>query len=711
MCLSKFLEESSLSGSIQNLKEEAERILKRLKRALIVFDDANDLEIQRWIVALSNNFSKGGCRCLVTTYNSSGMFQQETKIQVEKLDFIQARRLFLSLLPEDRQEQSFELMDELIAFCDGLPLAIHQAAAYISRTGISVEKFLDHLQADQIAGTMMDWDADGIPYSGMAHQGVYSTFKETYDFILRTAEENRDYQVCGKMLQFLAFLDPMCIDEDFFRSLDSDFGNEMRYNAAVSVALKFGLLERDDSIRMRGVVQQVIRQLMKDKEQEERLRAIVSQLSRRSLEIVAAQRDFDVMLPVFLHMSYIQPLKGYALISRDTQIADLYCLTAEFLFAIGDYDGSEKQYQKASEIGDRLSRLRTWTGLAILYENKTDYSSAQAYIQKVEQNENLFEEFQKEYPKAWMSYLEVKGYLSIGNDQPEQAVTYYTQFMEYLNRAQIGENQKQYKGMLMLNGMGMSYERMKQYDRAEAYYQKALEVGRGAIDGYDRVPVSMVLVIGNYGTLLSETGRLDEAENYLKMEEQIYVNWTEEWKAGFEKKNHMRLWQYFFADRNINDFIDYASNQVSLGNLYCRRNREGDMEQALSCMQRGKALLQSFHADTHSLMLNIDTFLCSDLYRRGFYDQAIEMGTSILDNEQKYADNDAAKNAKIRLCQYLSYSYQACRQYKEAVNMLKRALSYVNACTSDNGEMKAEVRRELQIDRKLLFLQKCRILK
>lgn len=707
MCLSKYLERESVSGSVQNPKDEAEKLFRRLRNALIIFDDANDIEIQQWIEGLP----KGTCRYLVTTYNSSGVFMQEMKIQVEKLDLAQGSSLFLKLLPENKQNQPLEVIEQLILFCGGLPLAIRQAAAYISRTGIMVKDFLENLQKDLLAGEVLDQDADGIPYLGKMHQGVYLTFKQTYDLIFQKEKDNRFYAICLKILQYLAFLDPLCISEAFFRSLDSDFTDETYFNNAILVAIQFGLLEREGSLKIQGVIQQVIRQLMTNEERRDRLGAIVGKLSRQSLEIVAAQRDFDVMLPVFLHTSYIQSLRGYELISNEGQIADLYCLRAEFLFVIGDYSECEIWYQKVGKLGDGMPKLRAWIGLALLCENRDDYKNAQMYIQMIEENGGLLSALKETYPKDWMSYLEVKGYLSLDEDRPQQALDFYIQSIDYLQWVSMGGHQKKYKKMLALNGMGMSYERLGQYEMAEQYLKKALDAGNEAFCGYDRVPAAMVMVIGNYGSFLSRTEHFDEAESCLKEEERLYENWIQEWKAGFDKKNHMHLWRYFFADRNVNDFIDYAKNQYSLGNLYYRRNRAGDMDLVLAYMQRGKRLLQDAHADTHILMLNIDTFLCGSLYQQGFYDQTIIMGTSILEKEQEFVDNDSAKNTKSLICLYLSYAYQECRKYREAVSILKRALVYTRACTRKNEKREAELQKRRRNAWILLILQKCRIIK
>lgn len=707
MCLSKYLERENISGSVQNPKDEVEKLFRRLRNALIIFDDANDIEIQQWIEGLP----KGACRYLVTTYNSSGVFMQETKIQVEKLDLAQGSSLFLKLLPENRRNQPLEEIEQLISFCGGLPLAIRQAASYISRTGILVKDFLENLQKDLLVGEILDQDADGISYLGRTHQGVYFTFKQTYDLILQKEKDNRFYAICLKILQYLAFLDPLCISEDFFRSLDSDFTDEILFNNAVLVAIQFGLLEREGSLKIQGIIQQVIRQLMTKEDCRERLCAIVEMLSRQSLEIVAAQRDFDVMLPVFLHTSYIQALRGYELISREGRIADLHCLRAEFLFVIGDYNECEVWYQKAGELGDDITKLRAWIGLAMLYENRDDYKSAQAYIQMAEESGALLLELKETHPKDWMCYLEVKGYLSLDEDRPQQALDFYVQSVDYLEWASMGEPQKKYKKMLAFNGMGMSYERLGQFEMAEQYLKKALDAANEVFGGYDRIPAVRVMVIGNYGSFLSRTKHFDEAESCLKEEEELYENWIQEWKAGFDKRNHMHLWRYFFADRNVNDFINYAKNQYSLGNLYCRRNRAGDMDLVLAHMQRGKRLLQDAHADTHILMLNIDTFLCGNLYQQGLYDQTIMMGVSILEKEQQFVDNDLAKNTKILICLYLSYAYQECRKYQEAVTVLKRAFAYARACTEKNKKKEAELQRRRRNARILLILQKCKIIK
>ncbi len=696
MCLSEYLKKNGVSDKIENLEQETKNLFPRLKNALVIFDDANDFEIQQWIEKLPDGF----CRYLVTTYHSSGIFAQKTKIQVEKLDKTEGCSLFLQLLPENRRIQSEESVERLVEFCDGLPLAIQQAAAYISRTGIPLEKFLHNLQTEQITGKDLDWDIDGIPYTGKAHPGVYYTFKQSYDWIIQSGIKNSYYKICGKILQYLAFLDPMCISEEFLRSLDPDFDDEAVYNASLSAAIKFGLLEREDRLKMRGVVQQVIRQLMTEEQQKLRLSAIVKQLGIQSSGIIAAQRNFDRMQPVFLHLSYMQPLKGYKFIFHDAAIAELYCFMAEFLFEIGDYEGCEARYKIAEEIGTELTRLKAWTGLAMMYENQDDYENAQDCIQKTEKKKDLLTRLMGEAPKDYMNYLEVKGYLCIRNDQPQEAEDFFYRIIDYSMHASMEETQKNYKEMLAYNGMGMVKNQMRQYAAAETYFRKALEIGEKACNRY-----GMIMVTGNYGQLLAKTGRFEEAEQYLKEEEKLFENWTMEWKDGFAKSSHRQLWQYFFADRPVMAYINYAKNQYSLGNLYIRRNKEGDVDLVYQYLMHGEELLRRVHAETHMLMLNIEVSICGVLLVKGFYEEVIEKGISILERENEFRDNDDVRNSKTLLCEYLSKAYYAGSRYQEQLLILKKARKFVNTYDCVRKEQKEELRKEIKKARICRMLQ------
>lgn len=217
---------------------------------LMILDNADHLEN---FFSTSQSFPEGGQSVPLASYlpqSSSGFVLVTTRdsrlgrrltnnhpILVLPLELQEARQLLRSKLP-DRKAEVKDLADEdddkLLHELEGLPLAITQAAAFISENSISVAEYVSMLQQDDSElATLLDQNIPDLRRDPEASSSVLQTWKLSFDQIQRQQKR------AAEMLSLMAFFDRQSIPKFFLRR---DEEKESEFVIACGVLQAYSLI-------------------------------------------------------------------------------------------------------------------------------------------------------------------------------------------------------------------------------------------------------------------------------------------------------------------------------------------------------------------------------------------------------------------------------------------------------------------------------------
>jgi tetratricopeptide (TPR) repeat protein len=234
---------------------------------LLVLDNADDLE------TLAPHFPRHHTGSLLLTTRSRNTVQWAAPLQVFKLPRKEGALLLLRRtgildmsqaledVPPDVVQAALELTDEL----DGLPLALHQAGAYLAETPITVPEYLERYRGQGLELLERAEDRD--------HASVTVTFRLALEQIKRRVPYG---QAAEALVRLCAFLSPDAIPEAIFTAYPFAKalpaltpGQSDYYSEVCATACAYSLISRDathKTLSLHRLVQQAMRETMRAEE-------------------------------------------------------------------------------------------------------------------------------------------------------------------------------------------------------------------------------------------------------------------------------------------------------------------------------------------------------------------------------------------------------------------------------------------------------------
>jgi tetratricopeptide (TPR) repeat protein len=299
------------------------------RRWLLIFDNAENVEDVRQF------FPTGGAGKILVTSRNQGWERVARTLEVDVFTRAESNSFLIHRASELTEHEASRLADAL----GDLPLAIEQAAAWRSATGMSVDQYLELLAAKQVSKRIELLRAMPSPDYGLS---VAAAWDMSFD---RLEETN---QAAMQLLQICSFFAPEPISRDLFAGspaapitpeLDEMLDDPIKLSRAIRDIQRYALAKfdhRSNTLQMHRLIQQVLMGRMS----EEQRRVL-----RHGAHIMLANAN-----PGNPQMSEqwtrYQALRAHLTVSgglacKDSRVRQLVFNMVKFLYGWGDHEGCE----------------------------------------------------------------------------------------------------------------------------------------------------------------------------------------------------------------------------------------------------------------------------------------------------------------------------------------------------------------------------------
>ncbi|GAB1314018.1 Tetratricopeptide-like helical (Fragment) [Madurella fahalii] len=315
---------------------------------LLIIDNADDVELL---------FGTGGVRlsdCLPFSLNGSILFttrnrdvavkfdiSNQNTVSLKEMTRSEATKLLEKNLGESQcDEQS---MASLLDFLANLPLAIKQASAFMSKTGMSVSKYLGHCRSsDKGLIKLLSKDFEDRGRYNTIQNPIATTWLISFDQISRNNRLAADY------LRFACFLAEKNIPVSLLPGTD----DELETAEAIGTLKAYAFIaQRDgeDSFDMHRLVRLAMRNWLASQE-EQCMTRVIHRLNE--LFPFPEHENRDVWMKYLPHMQAALDFQEDA----DDDMAKGYLLynTAVAMHRLGKYREAEQIHQQALRLGKKV---------------------------------------------------------------------------------------------------------------------------------------------------------------------------------------------------------------------------------------------------------------------------------------------------------------------------------------------------------------------
>ncbi len=289
-----------------------------------------------------------------------------------------------------------------------------------------------------------------------------------------------------------------------YRSISNVYGGMAKYDEALAVckhALQLALKsepknKRELAITYRELAYVYSLKMDIDKSLENNLKAL------KLLEILSPTIDFDIAV-VYNNIADMLKLKGDSFSALD------------YLFKVEAFlVQNPNTYPMLAAV--------VYANIGEIYSHAKKVQKSEYYFQKALNNPSLSYDSIANFYKRYAQLC-----LRIGD---------YAKAQHYLEKANQGVSKENYrKRIQILSDFGKLYECTQQYQIAESYYQKALQLINDAENQYSIEGYQTYYVFGKY---LLERGRLEEAKKHFEISLKLYQG------LSSEKNTHLAVTYY-----------------------------------------------------------------------------------------------------------------------------------------------------------------------
>ncbi|EXA53638.1 hypothetical protein FOVG_01376 [Fusarium oxysporum f. sp. pisi HDV247] len=361
--------------------------VKALVQAAISHDDAG-----HWLLIIDNVDDpelmfgpRGLARYLPCSMKGSILFTTRTReiterlfvhvadiVKITKMRREEAREMLQGRLRED-QVQDAASTDELLDFLDDLPLAIQQASAYISKTGISIARYLEHCRpSDAILVKLLSRDFEDRGRYDRIKNPVATTWLISFKHI------SRHNPRAGKYLEFMCFL----AERDIPVSLLPPADDEMERDEAIGTLEAYGFItqrEEGESLDMHRLVRLAMWNWLR---QEGRSQQIYNDVVLRLDEVFPfpEHENRGIWMKYMAHAQRV--VESDEACDDEQAMSGLLFNVAEALFIQGRYEGAAKLYRETLEVKEKVlgkehpDTLSSMNNLALVLDSMGKYEEA-----------------------------------------------------------------------------------------------------------------------------------------------------------------------------------------------------------------------------------------------------------------------------------------------------------------------------------------------
>jgi tetratricopeptide (TPR) repeat protein len=486
---------------------------------LLILDNADDLSMTRAFFPTGNN----GYILLTTRALAVGTMAQRVEVRemgVEEGALFVLRRA--NRLAKDEPlgaatETDQARAKEIVVHLGGLPLALHQAAAYVEETGCGLLGYLDIYR---------NYAPKLLQRRGMLTFDYPESVATTW--VLSFERIERANLAAAELLRFCAFLHADGIPEEVIRGgvpelgpvLGSIASDAIAWNDALSEILKYSLLRRDPNLgilEIHRLVQAVLKQAMDESVQRLWAKRAVRAVNRAFPNAVefSSWAVCERLLSVAYACAELVNQWSFEFL----EVARLLNELGFYLKERGRYSDAEPFYERSMAIREKVlgaehpDLATSLNNLAVLHDYQGQYAKAEPLYQRALAIRE--KALGPEHPDVANSF-NCLGAFYTNQGKYAKAAPLYQRALAIREKALIPEHPDV---ATSLNNLASLHDDQGQYAKAEPLYKRALAIRENTL-GQEHPDVANSF--NCLGVLCTKQGKYAKAEPLYQRARAIY---------------------------------------------------------------------------------------------------------------------------------------------------------------------------------------------
>jgi tetratricopeptide (TPR) repeat protein len=721
--------ESAILNSYRNLLTQKEIIKKDItyeKNDILYSVRAWMLQNQNWLFVYDNAEKEADLtpylpisntgHILITTRNPhwrdvGKKIDVDVFLPDEAVEFLE--RFNLDGSADDAEELAGEL--------GYLPLALDQAAAYMSENKKSYREYIDLLKKYRL--------------EMFGEVGYESTsYKETVATTWNISLDEIDNENAKQLLRLFAFLAPDNIPKDIFTQtaeylpepLASDVRNELKFDKAIRDLTRYSLIKTEkDRVSIHRLLQKVIRESLGDKKVEyfQYCVTILYELfSYDQYEMETWDNCAGLMPHVQSVLTHEEKFK-----TETKEIAYLYAEGAAWLSHTALYEEALKWYEKALAIREKVLGLdhpftaTTHNNIAGVYRAKGENDKAMELHEKALAIKEKFlgpdhpstaitynniasvyyAKGENDKAKEWLEKALAIAKKILGPDHPSTATTYNNIAGVYSAKGENDKAMELHEKALAIrekvlgpdhpdtavtyNRFARVYSDKGENDKALKWYKKALAI-REKVPGPDHPDTA--ITYNNIARVYSDKGENDKAKEWFEKALAIakkvlgpdhpftattYNNIAGVYSDKGENDKALELYEKALAIREKVLGPDHPDTAVTYNNIAGVYSDKGENDKAKEWFEKALAIAKKVLGPDHPFTATIYHNVAGVYHDKGENDKALEFYEKALAILEKVLGPDHPDTATTY--NNIAFVYYAKGKNNKALEFYEKALA------------------------------------
>lgn len=567
---------------------------------------------------------------------------------------------------KESQMADTKSMNVLLNFLTCLPLAVRQAAAYLSRTGMSTARYLEHCQSSDAATIeLLGKEFEERRRYKATKNPIATTWLVSFEHV------SRDNALAAYYLMFISFL----AEKDIPTSLlPIQQGGELVKDEAVGLLKAYAFItEREDSgtFDTHRLVRLVTQSWSKQQGQDKTVLADVIQ----RLTDVFPTPQHDNREDWMKYLPHAQAALHYSEPASSQVHSDLLTRVGESLHRMGRFRESGTAHRQARDLRARLlgeddvRTLRSMNNVTEALLSQSDWVEAEELAnQTVELTQDALGEQHLETLRGMNNKAEALRNLG----RYGEALQLFQQTLD-LRRDVLGT--KHPDTLETMNGLALVLRQLGRYADAEAMH---LQEWKLSIDASGRQHPLTLDSMHNLALALSSRGKYEEVKGLHAEAKKLYVE---------AKELHME--EYGLCQEVLGS--NHPSTLTSMYEVGVALRHTGQYDEAEEKHRTAIKLIEKVMSTDHPDILDNLNALGNVLNSQGRYDEAHQVqkqalgGYTALRGEEHPFTLDCASDLAHVLCNLMKYD-EAEQEHRRVLGLREKLLGINHPDTLDSME-------------------------
>ncbi len=621
--------EDIIAGMLELLAER----LGEYENAVVIFDNVNNKELLKLLADI-----EFPCRIILTSWLNYhyGYFLDTEVLHWKGLNMDRSRVLFQEMTGIGDLEGHEKDIQELLCLCEGIPLVIRQAAAYIMESRISVEQYTSMCRE---AATLKFGQADQKDlHTNRKNANVCATFYLPFRAL---REETGGDEEFLHLFSAVCFLHSEGISEELLLKVTGlPFD---RFNDALSRILRFSLIERcRGRVFMKQIVQDILLSFLDDAEKAWAVAQIGRVLSEEFLKLPLLNRVLDRFSELGMNgIGFLNVVRNIGL--ELEEMPQLLLGGGSYYYLQGFFSLGQQYLRQALDLSkmqaDWRLRFRILSVLGEVWEEAGDNDAAMDCIAGIRGDR---ERMLEEEPLVVVQGLIAEAHIYENLRQYGRALELVEQALKII-RDRKSEYAEGYELSADICRMNI-FNQLKLYDDAVQVFEtagKTFEFTKEQIPG-DILVVELYASMAN--SLLCQ-GQVQEALDCYRRQLEFYQKY-------YQNKYHPA--------------IAYVCGNIAIAYMEIEALEEAEM-----WLDRALEILRRSAPSHHEMLLQIYFRLAVVRYRLGDYEAAWGLFGQALDENHFVSDSDRRKRLEINAGILMACTRYGRGLWDEALKLLE----------------------------------------